>query len=53
MPSNITVVSVCIACLFMGIKYFIEKLQWYHRNKVLKSFGHAVLCTDFSLSKEL
>ena len=58
MPSNITVVSVCSAHLLRGIKYFTEKLQWYHRNKalkkiVLKSLGHFVVCSDFSIVKTI
>ena len=32
MPSNITVVSVCSACVLRVIKYFIEKGQRYHQN---------------------
>ena len=56
MSSNITVVSVCSVHLLRGIRYFTEKLQWYHRNKalkkiVLKSLGHFVVCTDFSIVK--
>ena len=58
MPSNITVVSVCSAHLSRGIKYFIEKSQWYHRNKalkkiVLKSLGRLVVCTNFSIVKTI
>ena len=35
-PFNITLVSVCSAHLMRSLKYFIEKLRWYHRNKALK-----------------
>ena len=57
-PSNITVVSVCSAHLLRGIKNFIEKSQWYHRNKalkkiVLKSLGRLVVPPIFQLSKQL
>ena len=38
--------------------YFIEKPQWYHRNKTLKkivsiSLGRLVVCTDFSIVKTM
>ena len=51
MPSNITVLSVCSIYLLRGIKYFIEKSQWYHQNEalkkiILKSLRHLVVCTD-------
>ena len=58
MLSNIIVVSVSYAHLLMGIKYFIEKSQCYHRNKalkkiVLKNLGRYVECTDFSIVKTI
>ena len=58
MLSNITVVSLCSSHLLRGIKYFIQKSQWYHRNKalkkiVLKSLGCYVVCTDFSIVKTI
>ena len=38
--------------------YFIEKPQWYHRNKTLKkivsiSLGRLVVCTNFSIVKTM
>ena len=56
--SNITVVSVCSAHLLRGIKYFIEKSQWYHRSKALKkivfkSLARLVVCTGFSIVKKI
>ena len=58
MLSNITVVSVSSAHLLRGIKYFIEKSQWYNRNKAvkkifLKSLAHLVVCTGFSIVKKI
>ena len=40
------------------MKYFIEKSQWYHRNKapkkiVLRSLGRLVVCPDFSIVKTI
>ena len=58
MPSKINVVSVCSAQLLRGIKYFIEKSQWCHRNKelkkiVLKSLSRLVVCPNFSIVKTI
>ena len=30
-PSKIIVVSVCSTHVLRSVKYFIEKLQWYHQ----------------------
>ena len=54
----IIVMSVCNSHLLWGIKYFNEKLPWYHRNKelkkiVLKSLGCRVVCTDFFIVKTI
>ena len=48
----------CSAHLLKDMKYFIEKLHWYHRNKalqkiVLRSVGRLVVCTDFSIVKTI
>ena len=59
MPSNINFVSVSSAQLSRGIKYFIEKSHWYHRNEtykkkiVLRSLGHFSVCTDFSIARKI
>ena len=58
MLSNITVVNVCSDHLLRGIKCFIEKSRWYHRNKavkkiVLKSLARLVVCTGFSIVKKI
>ena len=50
--------SGCSAHLLKDMKYFTEKLQWYHRNKalkkiVLRSVGRLVVCTDFSIVKTI
>ena len=58
MPCNITAVSVCSAPLLRGIKYFVEKSQWYHQNKalkktLLKNLGCIVVYTDFSIVRTI
>ena len=50
--------SVCGAHLMRSLKYLIEKLRWYHRNKalkkiVLKSLGCHVVYTDFFIVKTI
>ena len=54
----IIVMSVCNSHLLWGIKYFIEKLPWYHQNKelkkiVFKSLGRRVVCNDFFIVKTI
>ena len=49
---------VCSAHLMRGVKYFVERLKWYHRNKqvkqlILKVLGRLIVCHDFIIIKKL
>ena len=52
------VLVVCSAHLMRGVKYFVERSKWYHRNKqlkqlMLKVFGRLIVCHDFNIIKKI
>ena len=57
MLSTFCVPVVCSAHLMRGVKYFVERSKWYHRNKqlkqlMLKLLGRLIVCHDFNIIKK-